>query len=289
MDWVSFNGIGIGKIYLDSNFVNIFGLEIKWYAVIICFGLLISLFLGVLNSNKFNVEKNTIFDILPIALFFGVVGCRVYYVVFNLKEYRSGGLLKIFNIREGGLAIYGGIIFVFLSILIYCKVKKIEFLPIADLISAYLLLGQSIGRWGNFVNIEAYGDPTNLPWGMYSNKIFGGLVAVHPTFFYESLWCFIGFLVLFFSAKKRKFNGQFFLIYFSWYGFERFFVEGIRADSLWLVENVLKVSQLLSFVLFIVATSLHIYVLFFYLKKPNVKKWLLIKKDKGVLKDGRDY
>lgn len=273
--WVSFEGIGIGKIYFENYAFKLFGLEIRWYALIISFGILISALIAIKLSKKFGIKKEQFIDVIIGGIVFGVIGARVYYVVFNFEEF-SKNLISIFNLRSGGLAIYGTVIFSFAFGFLYCKVKNIPFLPIADNAGICFLIGQAIGRWGNFFNIEAYGVKTNLPWGMSSSEIDSSCSPVHPTFFYESLWCFIGFFVLLFFIKYRKFDGQIFLNYIVWYSFERFFVEGLRADSLWLVKDFIRVSQALSFVLFFLAILTEIYVLFFYMKKNKDKNFLYV-------------
>lgn len=286
MDWVSFQGIGIGKIFLRDYLFTVFGLKIYWYSIIVVLGIISGICFSNLIAKKFGINKDTLFDVTVIGLIFGVIGLRLYYVVFNWKEF-SSNLWSILEIQNGGLAIYGAIIFSFTSGFIYCKIKKINFLPIADVASICFLIGQCIGRWGNFFNIEAYGYETKLPWAMYSNTIENGTVGVHPTFFYESLWCFIGFWVLFIFIRYRKFDGQVFLNYIIWYGFGRFFIEGLRSDSLWLVENTLRVSQVLSFILFFTGVFVEVYVLFFYMKKHKDREFLYVKnleKDKKTKK-----
>ncbi len=281
--WVSFEGIGIGKIYIKDYAFKIFGLEIKWYALIIAFGILVSTLIALKLSKKFGLKKGPLLDIIIGGTLFGIIGARTYYVVFNFKEF-SDDLFSILDLRSGGLAIYGGIIFSVLFGFIYCKIKNVPFLPTADVAGICFLMGQGIGRWGNFFNIEAYGVKTNLPFGMSSSEISSSCSPVHPTFFYESLWCFLGFFVLIFFIRYRKFDGQVFLNYLIWYGFERFFVEGLRADSLWLIEDYVRVSQALSFVLFFLAISIEIYVLFFYMKKNKGRNFLYVNslKEKNV-------
>lgn len=253
MNWVSFPGIGIGKIFLQDYAFEIFGLKIKWYSIILAFAIAISICYALFLANKMALKKEHLLDIIIVGLIFAIIGLRFYYVVFNW-DYFSKNILEIFNFRAGGLAIYGGIIFSVLAAYVYCKIKKIYFWTVLDITGVCFLLGQGIGRWGNFVNIEAYGVKTSLPWGMTSNKIPYFMQPVHPTFFYESVWCLLGFVLLNFFIKffikYKKFDGQIFLMYISWYSFERFFVEGIRADSLWLVKDFLRVSQVLSFILF---------------------------------------
>ncbi len=281
--WVSFEGIGIGKIYFEDYAFELFGLKIKWYALVIAFGIFVAVLIALKLSKRLGLKKEPLFDIIIGGTFFGIVGARIYYVVFNFKEF-SKDLISIFNLRGGGLAIYGAVIFSVLFGFIYCKIKNIPFFPTADIAGICFLMGQGIGRWGNFFNIEAYGVKTNLPWGMSSSEIDSSCSPVHPTFFYESLWCFIGFFLLLFFIKYRKFDGQIFLNYLIWYSFERFFVEGIRADSLWLIKDYIRVSQALSFVLFFLAISIEIYVLFFHMKKNKDKNFLYVNslKEKNV-------
>ncbi len=265
MDWVGFPKLGIDRIFLRDYAFFIFGIKIKWYAIILGFGILTALLVGFCLCKTFNVKKSDLLDLTTIGILFGNIGSRTYYVVFNWELY-SSNFWEIFNFRAGGLAIYGAIIFSVLAGVIFCRIKKIYVLPVLDIAGICFLLGQAIGRWGNFVNIEAFGVKTGLPWGMISNKIPLDQSPVHPTFLYESLWCFCGFFVLLSLLKRRKFDGQMFLLYISWYSFGRFFIEGIRSDSLWLIKNVLKISQLLSFVLFFVSVGIQIYFLFYYKK-----------------------
>lgn len=271
MKWVSFNKLGIGKIYLNDYAFSVFGLKVKWYAIIICFAILSAFFCGLFLTKKLHIKKDNFLDVTTIGLICGVIGARVYYVMFNFGEF-SSNLISIFNLRTGGLAIYGGIIFSVVSALIYCKVKKIKFLPILDVAGVCFLLGQAIGRWGNFVNVEAYGTKTNSLFGMSSNAISTEMQPAHPTFFYESLWCFLGFILLLCFLRRRIFQGQIFLMYLSWYGFGRFFIEGLRTDSLWLFNNTIRVSQLLSLIIFCLSVVLHIYFLIYYINKNKIKK-----------------
>lgn len=271
MKWVSFNKLGIGKIFLRDYAFSVFGLKIKWYALIICCAILISFFCGLFLAKKLHIKKENFLDVVTIGTITGIIGARFYYVLFNFEEF-SNNLLSVFNLRAGGLAIYGALIFSFACALIFCRVKKIKFLPISDLASICFLLGQAIGRWGNFVNVEAYGSKTNSLFGMSSNAIPNEIQPAHPTFFYESLWCFLGFIFLIYFLKRRIFHGQIFLIYLSWYGFGRFFIEGLRTDSLWLIKNTVKVSQLLSLLIFCISVVVHVCFLIFYIKKNKINK-----------------
>lgn len=180
-----------------------------------------------------------------------IIGARIYYVIFSFSEYKDN-LLDIFKIWNGGLAIYGGIIAAVITAIVYCKIIKIKLSDLLDSCAMYLALGQAIGRWGNFVNREAYGTITDLFFRMEILTEYGNYISVHPTFLYESIGLIIIFGVL--KLTKRKFSGQLTLMYFAGYGILRFFVEYLRADSL-MFENI-KVSMLLSGVLFIVSTAI---------------------------------
>ena len=274
MNWVGFPKLGIDKINI-SPYIDIFGFNIYWYGVIIALGMSLAILYAFFNANKFGVDKNKMIDVVIVGIICGIVGARVYYVIFSLDNF-SGNFWKIFDLRTGGLAIYGGIIFAFVSGFLVCRYKKIKFLPLADMTSIGFLLGQGIGRWGNFINIEAYGSHTDLPWGMTSNEIPINLQPVHPTFSYESIWCILGFILFNLLLRYRKFDGQVVLMYMAWYGFERFFVEGLRTDSLWLIPNVIRVSQFISIILFIVSVVLLIYIQFFYMKKHGDREYLYV-------------
>ena len=181
---------------------------------------------------------------LIIAIPVSIICARAYYVIFSWDMYKDN-IADVFDIRGGGLAIYGGVIGAAATVIIYCRAKKISLGSVLDMLAVGLLIGQSIGRWGNFVNGEAFGAATSLPWGMtvYTD---GRLIAesVHPTFFYESLWNFIGIWVLLLYKRRKKANGELFCAYLIWYGAGRTFIEGLRADSLYL--GAFRVSQLLA-------------------------------------------
>ena len=184
-------------------------------------------------------------------MIFSVIGARIYYVLFygNYKTFYD--VIAIWN---GGLAIYGAVIAGAITLCVMAKIKKKSPLVLLDIGAASIPLGQAIGRWGNFMNAEAYGYETTLPWRMGIAEA-GGTIYVHPTFFYESLWNFIGFFLIWYLYKKKKFNGQIFLTYIAWYGFGRMFIEGLRTDSLWLIPGVIRVSQLLGAVSFAIAAA----------------------------------
>lgn len=244
------------------------------------FGFLLAVLFGGRMAYKWHMSLEKMVDVLIGGTFCGIIGARLYYVVFSWDTYKDN-LLDIFKIWEGGLAIYGGIIGGILGAFIVSKVVKLNFLNLLDLIGMSLLIGQGIGRWGNFTNQEAFGTNTDLPWGMWSEKVCSYILRhqdelpgvdayspVHPTFLYESIWCLLGFGVLYIIMKKcRKFSGQLFLCYGIWYGTGRFFIESLRTDSLYITEN-LRVSQLLSLLLVIGCAGALVYKIIDYRKRP---------------------
>ena len=241
----------MNPVLIDLGFIKIY-----WYSIMILLGLFIGGSLIIKESKKFKIPENYMVNLIMYTIIFGIIGARLYYVIFNFQEY-SNDLLSIFKIWEGGLAIHGGIIFGLITILIYTKKYKINTLRMLDIIVVGLIIGQAIGRWGNFFNGEAHGGVTTLEFltSLHLPKfIIEGMniygVYYHPTFLYESLWCLIGFIVLFFF-RKRYYNkiGQTTCLYLVWYGIGRFFIEGMRTDSLML--GTLKVAQLIS-ILFVV-------------------------------------
>lgn len=246
---VSFEKIGI-KLKLNSICFYLGNFAIKYYGIIIAFAFLLSFLYIFKQSKDYNFNKNLILDSVCLIALSGIIGARLYYVLFFSGDTYKKNPVSIFYIRDGGLAVYGGVILSAATLLVFCKIKKINFLRFFDLISIGLLLGQAIGRWGNFFNQEAFGYPTDLPWGMKSEETQN--IAVHPCFLYESLWCFLGFILMhLFRKKLKKTPGKTVSFYLVWYGFGRFFIEGLRSDSL-LVPGIdfLKISQLIS-ILFI--------------------------------------
>ncbi|MDL2311067.1 prolipoprotein diacylglyceryl transferase [Peptostreptococcaceae bacterium OttesenSCG-928-C18] len=236
---------------MDPVAFKIFGIEIMWYAILITLGV----FLGVLVASKLakynDLNPDIVVDILIFALPAAIIGARIYYVAFEW-DYYSKNLNQIVNIRSGGLAIYGGLIAAFLVGYIYSRVKKINFLKITDIFAPAIALGQGVGRWGNFINQEAYGTATNLPWGIMIDG-----QKVHPTFLYESIGDIIIFLLLYILCKnKKKFDGQIISLYLILYGILRFFVEGLRTDSLYFLG--FRVSQILSLILVIVGIIIYL-------------------------------
>ena len=242
---------------VHSNAFTVFGQPVTWYGVLITIGMMLAMIYGFARMRKFGIDSDRAIDGVIGGVIGAIIGARAYYVLFHLDEY-SGNWKKIFNIREGGLAIYGGIIGALLVGSIVCKLREVRLLPMFDLTALGLLIGQCIGRWGNFMNHEAFGSNTDSIFGMTSVRIdrwitnnpSPGLEAgypVHPCFLYESAWCLLGFLLLHLISKKwRKFDGQIFLMYIVWYGAGRFFIEGLRTDSLYL--GTVKISQALALV-----------------------------------------
>ena len=250
---VSFPGLGINGLEINRVAFSIGNIQIYWYGLIIAFGLVLACIYAWFSAERFNVDKNKLVNCVLVGLVTGIIGARLYYVLFKL-DYYAAHPIEIFYIHEGGLAIYGGIIGAFLGGCIVAKFQNMKIMPVFDIAVLGFLIGQGIGRWGNFTNQEAFGTPTDLPWGMVSENTGG--VAVHPCFLYESLWCLLGFVILHFVSKKfQKYPGQVFYMYLVWYGFERTIVEGLRTDSLYLPFQVfgfdIRVSQLLSLLLVI--------------------------------------
>ena len=222
---------------------TIFGIEVKWYGILIALGVFLAIFFTEKMAEKKHYTRGLYKDIsTDVSLFsvlIGVLGARIYYVIFEW-EYYSQHLNEIFAIRNGGLAIYGGIIAGGLTIYFFCKRKKVNFLTLLDCVAPGLALAQAIGRWGNYINGEAHGGVTDLPWAILVDG-----ERVHPTFFYESIVNFSIFLFLYFYLSKRqKFEGQLISLYMIVYGIARFFIEGIRTDSLYL--GAFRVSQIVS-------------------------------------------
>ena len=221
---------------------------VQWYGVIIGFGFLLAIIYAIFSCKKMRIKDDALFDAVIVGLICGVIGARLYYVIFYPGDYYLKNPAAIFAIKDGGLGIYGGIIGGLLGGGIMAKIRKIKVPAVLDLASLGFLIGQGIGRWGNFMNQEAFGGHTDLPWRMMSantEKVAAG--GVHPCFLYESILCLLGFVALhFFTRKMRRYDGQTFLLYIAWYGFIRFFIEGLRTDSLMIPYINLKVSQVVA-------------------------------------------
>lgn len=232
--------------------------HIYWYGIIIASGLLLAVGYAMKTAPRYNVNASKLINCVLVGIITGIIGARLYFCFFQW-DYYSKNPVEILHINNGGLAIYGGIIGSMIGGLIIVKIQKMKVMPVLDIAMISFLIGQGIGRWGNFMNQEAYGTPTDLPWGMMSEET--NMVAVHPCFLYESIWCLLGFVLLHFYGKyKQKYAGQIFYMYLVWYGFERMIVEGLRTDSLYLPFSPfgfdIRVSQLLSLLIFLVGIIL---------------------------------
>ena len=243
-NYVAFPGRGL-EFELSRVAFHSFGKPVYWYAIIIAAGFLLAVFYAFRRSGEFNLTEDNITSMLMVAVPLAIICARAYYVMFNFAPYRENPI-KIFYIWEGGIAIYGGIIGGVVGALIYCRCAKKKLSDILDIGALGLLIGQAVGRWGNFVNAEAYGSETSalLRMEVYDYAA-GGRICVHPTFLYESLWNVIGFVILHFVSKNRKFSGEIFALYLVWYGIGRMFIEGLRTDSLYFFGTGIRTSQAL--------------------------------------------
>ena len=267
---LTFPGLGL-EFALNPIAFRVFGWPIHWYGIIIACGFLLAVAYGYWRAPRFGVDQEKLIDMLFFAVPLAIIGARAYYVIFYLSLYtKADGSFnwgEAVAIWDGGLAIYGGVIAAVATVVVYCKVRKQNFWNYTDIGCFGLLIGQLVGRWGNFVNIEAYGGVTTLPWRMCSEsianellwkglvdsaqyqQILDGTLGVHPTFLYESLWNLLGFFILVLIARKgRRFNGQLFLSYIVWYGLGRAAIEGLRTDSLYFFNTGLRTSQMLGLV-----------------------------------------
>lgn len=241
---ISFPSIGITLDPASSFTIGSF--EIHWYGVLIAAGLLLALLYGCGHCKRFGLKEDDIIDGVLCIVPFAVLCARLYYCVFRWEEYKDN-LISILYIWKGGLAIYGGVIGAAIGIIVFALVKKskVRLTTVLDITSIGFLIGQSVGRWGNFINREAFGAATDAFTRMgLLNATTGKVEYYHPTFLYESLWNFVGFLLLHFLSKRRKYDGQIALGYVAWYGLGRTFIEGLRLDSLYW-GNV-RVSQMLA-------------------------------------------
>lgn len=246
---VQFPNLNI-NVTISPRAFSIGTLNVQWYGVIIAVGFLLAFFYAMKSSKKFRINEDKLLDAVIIGIIGGIIGARAYYVLFYTGDQYIKNPISALYIWEGGLGIYGGIIVGTLCGALVAKFHKINIATVLDLAALGFLIGQSIGRWGNFVNQEAFGVETNLPWGMMSEntaRVASG--PVHPCFLYESLWCILGFVLLhIFSRKFRRYDGQVFILYLIWYGVGRFFIEGLRTDSLITPYLPIRVSQLVAVV-----------------------------------------
>ena len=276
---VSFPGLFPGlEINIDPVALHI-GHGVYWYGIIIAVGFMLAVLFCSRRTARYGIVRDNFYDMLILATPLSIIGARLYYVIFYLSSYRNeaGGIDfgRAIAIWDGGLAIYGGVIVAILSVWGYCRYKKIKVGAMLDLGVMGMLIGQLIGRWGNFVNREAFGAETALPWRMRLWESADHFIEVHPTFLYESLWNLIGLLlIVFVLEKRRRFDGQNFFFYLFWYGLGRAMIEGLRTDSLYLFDWTLfgapiRVSQALSMALCAVAIVVLAYQLL--VCKPDPK------------------
>ncbi len=269
-------GPTLGDLWANS---PAFLARIHWYGVFIALGLLLGLWFCTRQSKRFGLTEDNVMDTVLWGMPLGIVGARLYYIIFYLDLYRNAdgslSFARMLRIWDGGLAIYGGVIVGFLTAYFVSRVKKFSYLSMMDDIVMGMLIGQAVGRWGNFMNREVFGRVTDLPWRMRLWAYDGTAWDVHPTFLYESLWNLAGLLLIWLVVtKRRRFPGENLLCYFLWYGLGRFWIEGIREDQLYLFNATLfgqrvPVSQALSAVLVVVSAVLLVVRL---RKKPQMEK-----------------
>ena len=272
---ISFPGLGIGPFNVNSVAFSLFGREIAWYGIIITAGMVLACLYVCMRAKEKGIVADEILNLAIYIILFGVLGARLYYVLTSLDQYDS--FIEVFQIWNGGLGIYGGIIAGAITLIVYCKVRKLSFMMFADMVCPAVMIGQILGRFGNFMNAEAYGAETALPWRMgiqstYMGIPYGETIYVHPTFLYESLWNLIGFILINIFYKHKHYDGQIFFMCFAWYGFGRMFIELLRSDSLYIGSNEvwwLKISFLVGLLFFLTFTSLLVYN---YIKLKSKKK-----------------
>ena len=269
---ISFPGLGIGPFEVNNTAFTVFGHPIRWYALIICLGIIAAVIYVLYRAKQKNISTETVMDVTIVTVPIAIIGARIYYVIF----YGVSSFGEIFAIWNGGLAIYGAIIAGALSVMVMCKIKKINFFSFVDMTAPAVMLGQLIGRWGNFMNGEAYGAETDIfcRMGLCNWRTGYRTIYVHPTFLYESLWNLIGFILINIFYNKRKFNGEVLLWYVGWYGFGRTFIELLRQDSLYLGN--IRISSLLGLLCFAVCLPL---VIILRVKHSQKVKAGVIEKD----------
>ncbi len=264
---LSFPGLGIGEFEIRPVAFSLFGKNIMWYGIIITCGILLAFLYVRYRAVKFEgISADDVLDYTIFTVLLSVLGARAYYVLTNLDHYRT--FYDMIAIWNGGLAIYGGVITGTVTILVISAIKRIKPAKMLDATAPGVMIGQIIGRWGNFTNAEAFGGETTLPWRMgIRNTYHPETIYVHPTFLYESLWNLLGFLLIHALYRKKKFDGQVTLMYFIWYGFGRMFIEQLRTDSLYV--GPFRISQVVGFLSFFFGMILLIVFLFRAEKKER--------------------
>ena len=284
---IAFPNLGIYLRDVPRSF-SVFGFEIAFYGLIIGIGVLAGILMAAHQAKVTGQDPDTYWDFAIYAVIFSVIGARIYYVVFAWDYYKDN-LLSVFNIRGGGMAIYGGVIAAFITLFVYCRIKKKNPFLMGDTAMAGLLLGQVIGRWGNFMNREVFGEYYN---GLFSMQLpiaavrardiseniaahipeGANYINVHPTFLYESVWNLAVMFLMLAYRKHKKFDGELCLFYLGGYGLGRFIIEGIRTDTLFLPGTTIPVSQVLALLMLILAVCMDVAVRIRLKKKPQVVK-----------------
>ena len=265
-NWIAFPNLD-WKFNLDDS-IDLFGLNIKFYGLLIAIGFSLAILYGVKRAKHFDIDPDRMIDVALIVTPLAFIGARLYYVFFSGDPSYFENPLTILMVWKGGLGIYGGVITAFGVGILACKLRKVNLWAMFDVTALGFLIGQCIGRWGNFFNQEAFGGNTNLPWAMTGDVIQSGVngagydpaLPVHPTFLYESLWNAVGFVALHFLSKKRQYDGQMALGYVAWYGLGRTFIEGLRMDSLY--WGSFRVSQVLAAATCFVAVAILLFMAF---------------------------
>lgn len=237
---------------MDRVAFTVFGIDVMWYGVLMATGMILGTIIALKEAKRVGIKEDDVLDLAIIAIPLGLLGARLYYVLFNWGYY-SQNLSQILNFRGGGMAIHGALIAGILTGYVFTKIKNINFFKMADAVLIGMPLAQAIGRWGNFINGEAHGGPTNLPWGILVDG-----VKVHPTFLYESIWDLGLFIFLWLFRKKKQYEGQILVYYITLYSLGRFFIEGLRTDSLMI--GPLRMAQVISLVGVIGGIIAHIYL-----------------------------
>lgn len=252
---------------LNRVFIKLGPLPIYWYGVIIATGAFLGLWIATREADRLGLKKDLFVDLVVIAIPVAIISARIYYVIFEWDRFKDGTFIDMIAIWEGGIAIHGALIGSVITAYFFAKHKGVSFWKIADIAAPSIILGQAIGRWGNFMNQEAHGDVIQQPFLDYHLQILPDFIMNqmyingeywYPTFLYESVWNFIGLGLLLWLRRKNLFRGELFLTYVIWYSFGRFFIEGMRTDSLYIIGN-LRTAQFISIVLIILAISLIVY------------------------------
>jgi len=275
-EYISFPGLNIDWFGIKKSF-PLFnsGKEIAWYGVIICVGIILAVIYSMYRAKKENIRQDDVIDLAFFLVMFGIAGARLFYVIAEYDKTFVGSfkqiMYNIVSVWEGGLSILGALIAGFVTILVFCRVKKINAFQMLDIVAPAVMIGQIIGRWGNFVNVEVYGLETTLPWRMgihrcvlvgqtedlHASGLCSGVESfVHPLFLYESLWNLLGFIVANLIFRKKKFNGQIVTFYFMWYGLGRLIFEGMRNDQYILQQGGIRISQLIALAMLLAGIAL---------------------------------